>query len=277
MRCATPSWEPPGATTCSRSSPPPATSSSPGSTTVVPGTATTTSGASSCSRSSAPPSPRRSPSCALRAAYWLDDHGLVDDAIRQFVAAGDRQQAAALVIREIGACVLAGRAATLRRWLGWFEVEEVRTSPGLTLLAVWVASLRRRCRGRPALDGMRRRLPSRRDAARRDGARCGPRGRRGPDGSRRNDGIDPGGRPDHRARTGRQSLVGLGPPDRRALARQANGEIEDPDCGISCRRTRRRGRPGVLGVATAHRADPGRTRASNHRRRRRCPRTRWRS
>lgn len=85
--------------------------------------------------------PDDEPELRRRAAAWLDGHGLVDDAIGQYLDAGDRARAVALAVREIATCVLGGRTVTLARRLNRFDPGEVRADPGLGLLAVWVATL----------------------------------------------------------------------------------------------------------------------------------------
>ena len=187
-----------------------------------------------------------------RAASWLDAHGLVDDAARQLLAAGDRRQAAALLTREIGACVIGGRAATLRRWLGWFDAEEIRTDPGLTLLAVWVASLDADIEGLrhwlACLDG----FPA--DELLPDGTtlRVGRAavevltGHSGTTASALAADVILELGPDGNAWWTTARLLGV-------LARHANGEIEDPEAAFGDV-ARDVTDPAVLGVATAHRA-----------------------
>ena len=188
-----------------------------------------------------------------RAASWLDAHGLVDDAARQLLAAGDRRPAAALLTREIGACVIGGRAATLRRWLGWFDAEEVRTDPGLTLLAVWVASLGADVEGLRHWSACLDDFPT--DEVLTDGTTLGVgrvavevlTGHGGTTASVRAADLIIELGPEGNPWWTTARLIGV-------LARQANGEIEDPDAALGDVARDVTSDPAVLGVTTAHRA-----------------------
>jgi LuxR family transcriptional regulator, maltose regulon positive regulatory protein len=73
------------------------------------------------------------------AAAWCEQHGLVDDAIRHALAAGDTTWAARLVERHADALLGRGETATLRRWLQGLPAELVRSRPRLCLAQVVTA------------------------------------------------------------------------------------------------------------------------------------------
>src|SRR4029453_526186 len=52
------------------------------------------------------------------AVAWCEQHGLVDDAVRHGLAAGDSWWAARLLERHLDRLLLQGEGATLQRWLG---------------------------------------------------------------------------------------------------------------------------------------------------------------
>jgi LuxR family transcriptional regulator, maltose regulon positive regulatory protein len=72
------------------------------------------------------------------AAAWSEDHGLVDDAIRHTMAAGDAVGAARLIERYFDALFRRAEDATLARWLAALPAELVRARPRLCLVeAYW--------------------------------------------------------------------------------------------------------------------------------------------
>jgi LuxR family transcriptional regulator, maltose regulon positive regulatory protein len=77
--------------------------------------------------------PERVPELHRAAAAWCEQHGLVDDAIRHALAAGEDVWAARLIERHFDARYGAGEDATLRRWLRALPAELVRARPRLCL------------------------------------------------------------------------------------------------------------------------------------------------
>jgi LuxR family transcriptional regulator, maltose regulon positive regulatory protein len=67
------------------------------------------------------------------AAAWCEAHGLVDDAVRHALAAGDATWAVRLIEQHFDALQQAGESATLRRWLQGLPAELVRSRPRLCL------------------------------------------------------------------------------------------------------------------------------------------------
>jgi ATP/maltotriose-dependent transcriptional regulator MalT len=82
--------------------------------------------------------PDRVPALHRNAAAWLEEHGLVDDAVRHAVAAGEVEWAAGLVEQHTQGCFQRGEAATVDRWLAALPAELVRARPRLSLArAIW--------------------------------------------------------------------------------------------------------------------------------------------
>jgi LuxR family maltose regulon positive regulatory protein len=78
--------------------------------------------------------PDREPQLHRRAAAWCQEHGLVDDAIRHAVAAGDPGWAAGLVERHVEELLLwRCEAATVARWLAALPGQVVGSRPRLSL------------------------------------------------------------------------------------------------------------------------------------------------
>jgi LuxR family transcriptional regulator, maltose regulon positive regulatory protein len=67
------------------------------------------------------------------AAAWCTQHGLVDEAVRHALAAGDAVWAARLIEQHFDALLWPGEDATLRRWLQALPAELVRSRPRLCL------------------------------------------------------------------------------------------------------------------------------------------------
>jgi LuxR family maltose regulon positive regulatory protein len=98
------------------------------------------------------------------AAAWHEQEGLVDDAIRHALAAGDAAWAARLVEQHFDALQQAGEAATLRRWLQGLPAELVRSRPRLCLAqAVTAATAIRLEEAASLLDDAERALADRAD------------------------------------------------------------------------------------------------------------------
>src|SRR5215211_3567996 len=77
--------------------------------------------------------PDRVPELHRAAAAWCQEHGLVDDAIRHSLAAGDAERAARLIEQHSDALLWRSEDATLRRWLQALPAELVRSRPRLCL------------------------------------------------------------------------------------------------------------------------------------------------
>jgi ATP/maltotriose-dependent transcriptional regulator MalT len=75
--------------------------------------------------------PKRVPGLHRNAAAWLERHGLLDDAIRHALAAGDTDWAAGLVEDHAQAHYERGEGATVDRWLTALPAELVRARPRL--------------------------------------------------------------------------------------------------------------------------------------------------
>jgi len=68
-----------------------------------------------------------------RAATWCQDHGLLDDAIRHALAAGDAMWAARLVEQHVNEPLRRGEGMVLERWLSLLPDDVVRSRPALCL------------------------------------------------------------------------------------------------------------------------------------------------
>ena len=77
--------------------------------------------------------PDRLPELHTSAAAWCQEHGLVEDAIRHALAAGDAAWAARLIEQDSDALLWRSEDATLRRWLQALPAELVRSRPRLCL------------------------------------------------------------------------------------------------------------------------------------------------
>jgi LuxR family transcriptional regulator, maltose regulon positive regulatory protein len=82
--------------------------------------------------------PKRVPALHQAAAAWSERQGLVDDAIRHALAAGDAVWAARLIERHFDDLLRRSEDATLHRWLQALPAEVVRSRPRLCLAqALW--------------------------------------------------------------------------------------------------------------------------------------------
>jgi LuxR family maltose regulon positive regulatory protein len=84
--------------------------------------------------------PDRLPELHQAAASWLEQQGLVDDAIRHGLAAGDSLWAARLVERHIDARMLRSEGVTVRRWHQALPIELFSPRPRLCLAQAFVAA-----------------------------------------------------------------------------------------------------------------------------------------
>jgi LuxR family transcriptional regulator, maltose regulon positive regulatory protein len=79
--------------------------------------------------------PDREPELHRRAALWCEHHGLVDDAVRHALGAGDGEWSARLVERHVEELLIGrGERATMDRWLSALPEEVVRSHPRLSLI-----------------------------------------------------------------------------------------------------------------------------------------------
>src|SRR5512133_2126565 len=85
--------------------------------------------------------PERVPALHSNAAGWCEQHGLVDDAVRHALAAGDAIWAARLVERHVDGLFLRSEGATLQRWLTALPAELVGCRPRLLLAQAILAGL----------------------------------------------------------------------------------------------------------------------------------------
>ena len=82
--------------------------------------------------------PEQVPALHQAAAAWSEGHGLVDDAIRHALAAGDAVWAARLIERHFDDLLRRNEDATLHRWLQGLPADVVRVRPRLCLAqALW--------------------------------------------------------------------------------------------------------------------------------------------
>ena len=87
------------------------------------------------------------------AAAWYEGNGLVDDAIRHALAAGDEVWAARLIERHFDALLRRAEGATVDRWMAWLPAELVRARPRLLVAqAVWALLGGRLEEAEPLLD-----------------------------------------------------------------------------------------------------------------------------
>src|SRR6266540_2680886 len=87
-----------------------------------------------------PADPDRVPELHRRAADWAEEHGLIEDATRHALAAGDEAWAAALVERSVDEVLRRGEGVTLRRWLSLLPRQVVASHPRLCLVQAIAAS-----------------------------------------------------------------------------------------------------------------------------------------
>jgi LuxR family transcriptional regulator, maltose regulon positive regulatory protein len=109
--------------------------------------------------------PERVAELHRRAAAWSEAHGLVDDAVRHALAAGDAAWAAWMVEQHFDAVVRHAEGATLDQWLAALPAELVRSRPRLRLAqAVWALIGGRLDEVEPLLEDAERALAASGDA-----------------------------------------------------------------------------------------------------------------
>lgn len=72
-----------------------------------------------------------------RAALWLEQHDLLEEAIRHRLAAGDASRAAELVRSGAERLLAAGETSAMLRWLDMVPDEQVWADPDLTVYRLW--------------------------------------------------------------------------------------------------------------------------------------------
>jgi LuxR family maltose regulon positive regulatory protein len=103
--------------------------------------------------------PARVPQLHRAAAAWCEAHGLVDDAGRHALAAGDPHWAARLIEQHFDALLHRAEGATVDRWVAALPAELVRSRPRLRLAqAVWAMVVGRVDEAEPLLDDAERAL-----------------------------------------------------------------------------------------------------------------------
>jgi LuxR family transcriptional regulator, maltose regulon positive regulatory protein len=85
--------------------------------------------------------PDRLPELHRTAAAWCEQHGLVDDAVRHALAAGDTLWAARLIEQHFDAMLWRSEDVTFRRWLQALPAELLRSRPRLCLAQAYWALL----------------------------------------------------------------------------------------------------------------------------------------
>ncbi|HZD73349.1 MAG TPA: AAA family ATPase, partial [Actinomycetota bacterium] len=117
----------------------------------------------------------RPPRLHRRAAAWFEEQGLIDDAVRHAMAAGDPRRAARLVEESFDEVLRRAEGATLRRWLAALPAEVVRSRPRLSLAQAVAAYNAGRLEAvEPLLEDAERALAERPEAAREGPAALSP-------------------------------------------------------------------------------------------------------
>jgi LuxR family maltose regulon positive regulatory protein len=83
--------------------------------------------------------PESLPELHRAAAGWCDQHGLVDDAVRHALAAGDTAWAARMMEQHIGGMPVGGETATVARWLAVLPATVVHDRPRLCVVQAYQA------------------------------------------------------------------------------------------------------------------------------------------
>ena len=81
--------------------------------------------------------PEEEPSLHRRASIWLEENGLVSEAIGHALSAHDNERAAGLIERVAEATLMRSELATFLGWVGALPDELVQERPSLCLLHAW--------------------------------------------------------------------------------------------------------------------------------------------
>jgi LuxR family maltose regulon positive regulatory protein len=76
-----------------------------------------------------------------RAANWLSEHGLLEEAARHALASGRDEQAYELVERSLYGCMMTGRRDAVLDWLTRLPAHELDRRPQVLLAAAWTLAL----------------------------------------------------------------------------------------------------------------------------------------
>jgi LuxR family maltose regulon positive regulatory protein len=85
--------------------------------------------------------PERVTSLRSRAALWFREHGYIDEAVTQWLAAGNSSEAARLVQANWLTYVDAGRLVTVLGWLEALGTTSIDADPAAGVTAAWMAAL----------------------------------------------------------------------------------------------------------------------------------------
>ena len=77
----------------------------------------------------------------VRAGQWFRDHGHIDEAVTQYLAAGNTSDAALLVQANWLLYVDSGRMSTVLGWLDALGTPSIATDPAAGVTAAWMAAL----------------------------------------------------------------------------------------------------------------------------------------
>jgi LuxR family maltose regulon positive regulatory protein len=80
--------------------------------------------------------------CHRRTSQWLEGRGVLDDAIRHALLAGDEQSAIRIIEKHCYRLLEEDQAYVLFNWLGRLPAEVIDQRPVLLLIQAWVASFR---------------------------------------------------------------------------------------------------------------------------------------
>jgi LuxR family maltose regulon positive regulatory protein len=76
-----------------------------------------------------------------RASSWCEGAGFIEPAIRYSIAAADHERTGLLIARHWYAYLLAGRTATVERWLDGLPEDLVHTDAALILVKAWISAM----------------------------------------------------------------------------------------------------------------------------------------
>ena len=81
--------------------------------------------------------PDESAALHRRAAAWLAQHGLIDEAVQHAMSSGDLEQAAAIMWQTFCAVLNREDRPTLERWLSLLPEDYIRQRPQLLIIRIW--------------------------------------------------------------------------------------------------------------------------------------------